>query len=165
MGLRNTAVAFGPVARWLHWTMAIVIVASLALIELADVAPRGSALRTSLRDWHAQVGLVVLGLVWIRLVARLSDTVPPIVPAPAAWSRIAAHAVEWTLYALMVVLPILGIAMMQADGKTVALLGFTLPTWVAVDKAWSHRMEDVHEWLGNAMMVLIGLHEIGRAHV
>ena len=33
-----------------------------------------------------------------------------------------------------------------------------LPTFVPVDKAWAHRVEGVHEWLGNAMMVLIGVH-------
>ena len=29
---------------------------------------------------------------------------------------------------------------------------------MGVDKALAHRLEDVHEWLGNAMLVLIGLH-------
>ena len=58
----------------------------------------------------------------------------------------------------MVALPVLGIAMMRADGKTVSLLGSALPTMMVVDKAWAHRLEDVHEWLGNAMMALIAMH-------
>ena len=58
----------------------------------------------------------------------------------------------------MVVLPVLGIVMLQADGKTVWRLGSSLPGFVAVDKAWAHRLEDIHEWLGNAMIVLIGVH-------
>jgi cytochrome b561 len=88
----------------------------------------------------------------------MTDQAPAIVPAPAAWQTAAAHAVAWTFYALMIVLPITGIVMMQADAKPVALLGFTLPTFVGLDKAWAHQVEDVHEWLGNAMMVLIGVH-------
>ncbi|MFO1313761.1 MAG: cytochrome b [Burkholderiales bacterium] len=158
MPLRNTGQSFGAIARAFHWGMAILIVASLALIELADVAPRGSGLRRALRDWHAQAGLVVLALVWFRLAWRLGNPIPGIVPAPPAWQRAAAHAVEWTFYALMVVQPILGIVMMQADGKTVALLGFALPAFAGVDKAWAHRLEDVHEVLGNTMMILIGVH-------
>jgi cytochrome b561 len=160
MSLRNTAAEFGSLARFFHWVMAILIIGSLALIESADLAPRGSGLRASLRDWHAQVGLVVLALVWFRLAWRLTGTVPGIVPRPAPWQLALAHAVEWSFYALMVVLPILGIVMMQADGKTVSLLGFALPSFFAVDKAWAHRVEDIHEWLGNAMMVLIGLHVV-----
>jgi len=158
MALRNTETAFGSMARALHWGMALLIIVSLALIELRDFAPKGSALRAGLRDWHSQVGLVVLALVWFRFFWRLANIEPAIVPPPAAWQRKAAHAVEWTFYALMVVLPVLGIIMMQADDKTVALLGASLPSFVAVDKPWAHRIEGVHEWLGNAMMVLIGLH-------
>ena len=158
MALRNTDQSFGSLARGFHWGMAILIVASLAMIELADLAPRGSGLKRALRDWHAQAGVLVLGLVWLRLAWRLGNPMPGIVPPPAAWQRAAAHVVEWTFYALMIALPILGIAMMQADGKTVALLGFALPTFVGVDKAWAHRLEDVHEVLGNTMLILIGVH-------
>jgi len=158
MTLRNTDAAYGSLARFLHWSMAILILASLALIEIADVAPRGSAARAAMRDWHAQTGLVVLGMVWLRLGWRLAGNEPAIVPRPAPWQTTAAHIVAWAFYALMIVVPILGVAMMQADGKPVALLGATLPSLVSVDKAWAHELEDVHEWLGNAMMVLIALH-------
>ncbi|MFO1317857.1 MAG: cytochrome b [Burkholderiales bacterium] len=158
MALRSTPTSFGTVARTFHWGMAFLIIAALALIELADLAPRGSALRRGMRDWHAQAGLLVLALVWFRLAWKLLNPEPAIVPPPAAWQRSAAHAVEWTFYALMIVLPVLGVAMMQADGKAVALLGLQVPVLVGVDKGWAHRLEDVHEWLGNAMMALIALH-------
>jgi cytochrome b561 len=140
--------------------MALLIIASLALIELKDFAPKGSAARAALRDWHGETGLVVLALVWFRLLWKLANREPAIVPPLAAWQRMAAHAVAWTFYALMVVLPVLGIVMLQADGKTVSLLGASLPGFVAVDTAWAHRLEDIHEWLGNAMMVLIGVHVV-----
>jgi len=58
----------------------------------------------------------------------------------------------------MVVNPLLGIVMMQADGKPVGLLGFNLPVFVATDKPWAHKLEDIHGWFGNAMMFLIGIH-------
>lgn len=158
MKLRNTSTAFGSIARGLHWSMALLIVVALAMIELRGWAPRGSTLRAGLRDWHSQVGLVVFALVWFRLFWRFVNIEPAIVPPPAPWQRRAAHAVEWTFYALMLIQPILGIVMMQADGKAVSLLGASLPPMVALDKAWAHRLESVHEWLGNAMMALIALH-------
>ena len=68
MTLRNTESAFGSVAKWLHWGMALLIIASLALIELKDFAPKGSAARAALRDWHGEIRLVVLALVWFRLL-------------------------------------------------------------------------------------------------
>ena len=158
MNARNSPTTFGGVARAFHWGMALLILVSLAMIELRGWAPRGSALRGSLRDWHSQAGLVVFALVWFRLAWRLVNVEPGIVPPPAVWQRRVAHAVEWTFYALMVVLPVLGIVMMQADGKTVSLLGASLPPIVATDKVRAHLLEDIHEWFGNAMMVLIAAH-------
>ncbi len=158
MDIRNTPTAFGGVARAFHWGMALLILVSLVMIEVRGWAPKGSALRAGLRDWHAQAGLVVLALVGFRLVWRLVSVEPAIAPPLPAWQRRTAHAVEWTFYALMVVLPVLGIVMMQADGKSVSLLGASLPPMVAVDKAWAHRLEDIHEWIGNAMMALIAAH-------
>jgi len=158
MTARNSPATYGSVARSFHWFMALLILAALAMIELRGWAPRGSVLRGALRDWHSQAGLVVFALVGFRLVWRLANVEPGIVPPPPAWQRHAAHAVEWSFYALMVVLPVLGIIMMQADGKTVSLLGASLPPLVAVDKVRAHRLEDIHEWFGNAMMVLIAAH-------
>ncbi len=158
MGLRNTTQSFGSMARALHWGMALVIVVSIALIELTDLAPRGSALRRGMRDWHMQSGLVILALVWFRIGWRLGNTLPAIVPSPPAWQLKLGHAVEWTFYALMIVLPVLGIAMVQADGRPVALLGLQVPAFMTVDKSFAHQLEDVHETLGNLMMILIGAH-------
>jgi cytochrome b561 len=158
MNARNSPAAFGAIARAFHWGTALLILASLAMIESREWAPKGSALRAGLRDWHAQAGLMVLALVWFRVSWRLVGIEPAILPPPPAWQRRAAHAVEWTFYALMVVLPVLGIVMMQADGKAVSLLGASLPPMVAVDKAWAHRLEDIHEWFGNVMMALIAAH-------
>lgn len=158
MPVRNSETSYGTIAKVLHWGMAALIVLSLAMIEAKDLAPKDSALRAGLRDWHAQVGLLVLAVVWFRLCWKVAAVTPAIVPPPPAWQHTASRVVEWTFYVLMVVLPVLGILMMQADGKAVTLLGFPLLTVTGVDKAWAHRLEDIHEWLGNAMMALIAVH-------
>ena len=88
----------------------------------------------------------------------MSNLVPPIVPPLPAWQRTLSHVVEWTFYFLMILLPILGVCAIQAEGRTVSLLGWTLPTFVGVDKAWSEKVEDTHAWLGTIMLWLIGLH-------
>jgi cytochrome b561 len=158
MNTRNSVDRFGSVARAFHWTMALLILASLTLIEIRGWLPRGNPARAGLRDWHSEIGLVVFSLVWFRLYWRLVNVEPAILPPPTSGQRRAAHAVEWIFYALLFTLPALGIVMMQADGKTVALLGVSVPSFVAVDKPWAHQLEGIHEWLGNAMMALIAVH-------
>ena len=158
MPLRNTPAAYGTIARTLHWTMAILILASLAFIEFRGAFPRGTYFRGAFRDWHVQIGIVVFALVWFRLFWRFANVEPPVMPPLPAWQRAASHVVEYTFYFLMVLLPILGVLSMQAEGRPPALLGWQLPIFVGVDKDWSHKLEDIHEWLGTAMMWLIGLH-------
>ena len=108
MALRNSQSSFGSVARALHWGMALLVIAALALIELTELAPKGQ--RTAPRacgTGTARPGLVVLALVWFRLaLAGCQSPNREIVPPPAAWQRRAAHAVEWTFYGLMIVLPL-----------------------------------------------------------
>jgi cytochrome b561 len=158
MSLRNTESSYGTIAKVLHWGMAALILVSLALIELKSIAPKGSALRDALGDWHGQIGLVVLTVVWFRLCWKAAAVEPAIVPPPPEWQRQAKRAVEWTFYMLMVVLPVLGVLMLQADGKPVTMLGLSLLPLTGVDKVFAQRLAEIHEWLGNAMMVLIAIH-------
>jgi cytochrome b561 len=158
MPLRNTPAAFGTVARAFHWGMAALILVSLAFIEFREWFPRGNYFRGAFRDWHSQIGIVVFALVWFRLYWRFANAIPPIEPPIPAWQRTAAHVIEWTFYFLMILLPILGVLSMQAEGQAPGLLGIPLPTFVGVDKAWSHKVEDIHGWLGTAMLWLIGFH-------
>jgi cytochrome b561 len=158
MSLRNTPIAFGALARAFHWGMAGLVLVSLAFIETREWFPRGTYFRGAFRSWHTQIGLVVFALVWFRLFWRLGNAVPPIEPPIPAWQRMLSHAVEYTFYFLMILLPIMGVLSMQSEGQTVTLLGVSLPTFVGVDKAWSHKVEDLHGWLGTVMLWLIGLH-------
>ena len=129
MTLRNTPSSYGSFVRAFHWGMALLLVVAIVLIELTELAPKGSALRRGMREWHSQAGLLVLALVWFRFAWKLVNTEPAIVPPPVAWQRKAAHAVEWTFYALMVALPVLGIVMRPADGRPVARVGVAPPAW------------------------------------
>ena len=149
---------FGSVARAFHWGMALLILVSLAMIEVTRLraqgqrAARGPA-RLARPVWTRRARAGLVPAVLADRERRTGDR-----STAGGVAAQAAHVVEWTFYALMVVLPVLGIAMLQADGKTVSLLGASLFPMVAVDKAWAHRLEDIHEWFGNAMMVLIGAH-------
>ena len=63
-----------------------------------------------------------------------------------------------TLYALMVVMPILGWLMLSAAGKPIPFFGLELPALIGTDKELSKQIKEVHEWIGTAGYYLIGLH-------
>lgn len=158
MSWNNTAERFGLGPRALHWLIAVLVISALVLIEVRGYAPRGSALRSNLRVWHQQVALVAFILLWFRIAFRLRNVPPPITPAPPAWQHHASQVVHAVFYLLLVVLPILGMVMVQTDGRFVTLFGATLPTFMTPDKALTHQLEEIHEVLGNVMIGAIVLH-------
>ncbi|WP_287877492.1 cytochrome b [Aquitalea sp.] len=150
--LKNSQHSYGRLARALHWLSALAVIAALVFIEFKDIAPKGSPLRDFLKSGHFQAGIIVLLLVLPRLLWRLANRVPDITPTPPAITMLLAHAAHWLLYALMLILPILGIAIVQGAGKDVVFLGNTLPVLFSISKDTAHNLKEVHETLGNVLL-------------
>lgn len=144
--------------RGLHWLMALVIISAWTLIYAKGLFAKGSFERDAVKQAHMIAGLMVFGLIPLRLAARWLWPLPEIDPAPAHWQMTLAKIMHTLLYAGMVVLPILGVLFVQAEGKTISALGFTLPTLIHTDKVLSHSVKEVHETLGLGMLYLVVAH-------
>ena len=86
----------------LHWLMLALIVSVYAAIEFREFFPKGSAPRDALKTWHFMLGLSVLGLVWVRIAARLVWKPPAAADDGPAWQQRAAHIAHLALYAFMI---------------------------------------------------------------
>ena len=115
----NAPNAFHPLARLLHWTMAVLILAMLFI---------GVGMVTTIstkHQWllaiHRPLGVALFVLVILRLCVRLRFK-PPTLPADMpAWQQSAALASHWLLYALMLAMPLVGWAMLSAGGYPIML--------------------------------------------
>lgn len=161
--LRNTSHSYGKVARALHWLCALAVIAALIFIELKGNFPKGDPVRSGLGYAHVQAGLIVLLLVLPRLAWRLGNPPPGISPAPSPLMKLLAHAGHWALYALMLGLPILGIAFIQAKGGEVALFGLGLPSFMPNSPELGKSLKELHELLGNVLLWLSILHAAAAA--
>jgi cytochrome b561 len=107
-------------SRVLHWTMALLILVMLFI---------GIRMVSSLPDYrrlvsiHKPLGIIILGLVAIRLINRLLDPPPPLPEAFPPLLRFAAEGSHWLLYALMFAVPLVGWAMLSAAGYPIQLIG------------------------------------------
>jgi cytochrome b561 len=158
MSWKNTANRYGSLPIALHWLMLLLLIGVYTCTELRTLYPKGSDLRETLKAWHYTQGLLVFILVWLRLAARFAAPAPGIHPAPPAWQQWASKLLHLALYALMIVMPLLGWLAVSAAGKHVPFFGLELPPLMAPDKALAKTIEDVHETIGNAGYFLIGLH-------
>ena len=90
----------------LHWIIAFLIAVNIALIWSASLLP-DNAVRPVI-DTHKSTGITVLGLVILRLLWRRANRPPPLPRAYPLWEKRLAHAAHFTLYVLMLALPLSG---------------------------------------------------------
>ena len=144
-------------AQALHWATALAIVGALVLIEVLDGMPRGET-RSLLMGVHKSLGVTALALVLVRVVWRRLSA-PPAPPPMSAWMEFASRWAHVALYALMVAVPVAGMVMSWSGGRPIGVFGlFTLPDLLPPNPALKSGAEEVHEVLGNAMLILVGLH-------
>jgi cytochrome b561 len=154
--------AYTATARVLHWVIAVMV---LVMVPLGIVITNewGGPVQQPLYNLHKSLGAVLLPLVLLRLVWRLAN--PPL-PLPAdipAAQQAAAHTVHWTLYALLLVQPLLGWIATSAYPAPVPVFGlFELPRIWGEDRALSERLFAAHRWVGIALGV-VALGHIGAA--
>lgn len=146
---------YSKISIGLHWFMLLLLAVVYALIELREFYPRGSEIRETFKAWHFTMGLLVFGLVWIRLVARLRTSRPPQPRSAADWLAAAMHL---ALYALMVLMPVVGWMVLSASGKPIPFFGIELPALIPTNKAMGDQLKEIHALVGTAGYWLVGLH-------
>lgn len=152
------ALTYHPLSIGAHWLTLALLIAVYALIELRGIYPKGSGARELMKTWHGMLGLAVFGLVFVRLALRAIYPTPAITPPPPAWQHRLAEAMHWTLYAFLLVMPLLGWMLLSAKGKPIPLFGLELPALMAPDRGTAKTLEAIHEVIGNLGYALIGLH-------
>jgi cytochrome b561 len=159
---------YTPLARALHWTVAVLILLQTAfgvIMTVGGPEPNFWAMLTTklaLYDVHKLLGVVVLGFVLLRLANRIVRDVPPEDPALEPWQRAAATLVHAWIYLLMIVVPLLGwIGISLYPALTLFKL-FDLPGLSGANRAASESVLIAHAFGAYFLVALIFVH-IGAA--
>ncbi len=157
MNWKNTTERYGVLSILFHWLMLFLLVAVYACIDLREIFPKGSEPRDLLKTWHFMLGLSVFALVWLRLAVRLSGPIPQLAEAPV-WQKFLGEFVHFALYALMIVMPMLGWLLLSAAGKPIPFFGLHLPALIGEDKDIAQLLKEIHETLGTMGYFLVAAH-------
>ena len=156
MRIINTNDRFGIVTIFLHWVIAVLMI-GLLILGLYMVAMPISLEKLKFYGWHKEYGFLVLGLAIIRVFWRLVNLTPEL--SLPRWEEIAARSVHWIFYGFMFALPITGWLITSAAGLPASFFGLiTLPNLVAPNEELRLLFQQVHQWLGYALIAVIGLH-------
>src|SRR6187549_2835096 len=108
-------------ARRFHWWMFGFVALAYLLVNLVDLFERGTPMRRAMLQSHFLTGLVVLALVLPRLLHRMRNAPPPIVPPIASWEVLLSRVTHVLLYAFLLLQPLLGLLMVWLGGRGIGI--------------------------------------------
>ena len=164
------------VAMLLHWAIALLILANIALGLSASLLPTSVLSDTDARfviDTHKSIGITVLGLAIARVLWRFTHRPPPLPAVFPGWEKTAAHAAHIALYVLIFALPLTGwmhdSAWSAAATHPMHLfglvpwprLGFLMHLDPALKDQLHTQLGTLHTWCGYALYVVLALHIAG----
>lgn len=137
----------------LHWLTVIAVVMAYLTqeMELFEDSLGGE-------QWHYLFGLLILISVLPRLIIRLLSPTPPIIPAMSSPMLWVARLTHLALYSFLILMPLAGWLLLNAEGETLTWQGITLPNLIAPNEQWAEWLEELHEAGASAGYLLIGLH-------
>ncbi len=128
----------------IHWLMALMII-GMMIVGWIAASLSFSPLKVELFFWHKSVGILLLGLVIVRIVWRLFERRPAWPAAMPIWERWAARTAHTALYGLMIVTPLSGWVINSAAKIPFKVFGiWTLPSIVSPDEAIQTLAEQIH---------------------
>lgn len=147
-------------ARVLHWTLAILLAAQLALgwyaVSIEEQPDAGTFFNA-----HKSIGLIIATLVVIRIFWRLTHPRQPLPPTMPSWQAGLAAATQALLYLVMVLMPLAGYLGASYSKHGVAFFGLPTPRWTAPDHDLSERFFGYHGVLAWVLVALVTLHVLG----
>jgi cytochrome b561 len=148
----KTLTEYRTPAKTFHWLTAaliFVMVSSGVIAKQMD----GGAIADRLMEVHKTTGILTLVIVLMRLLYRLSDRnrarFGQSDPRPI---------VHWTLYGLIVVMPLLGWAGASDFGARDVLFGYSLPAIWPHQSGYGDLILHLHAYIAFALLALVALH-------
>ncbi|HXY63862.1 MAG TPA: cytochrome b/b6 domain-containing protein [Mycobacterium sp.] len=147
---------FTALSRVLHWLTAVLVFCALFI---------GFVMVNSVGDYsalimiHRTLGVTILAVVLVRLVNRLTHRAPPLPPTVGALERKIVVLSELSLYALLLLQPLIGWTMVSAAGGPIVVFGsFRLPRIAPFDAQLFWLLRQVHSVVAYALMAAIAAH-------
>lgn len=154
-----SATQYSPTQKTLHWALFVLVLAIYGLSYGDDLFPRRDPNRALIQWFHISFGLLLAGLVSWRVVLRLSEGAPELPSSLTGTEKALAKAGHLALYALLIVIPMLGIIVTWFRGDALSFFGlFTIPAPFSPDRDVARSIKEIHGLCANGILILAGLH-------
>jgi cytochrome b561 len=159
---------YSTAARHFHWwtvaLLAIQVTLGLYMTYRGNALNIWDGLTNALYSSHKTLGLVILVLVVARLVYRLVHGAPADEPTITWWQKAASHATHWSLYLLLILVPLVGWLGISLYGARSVFGIATIPPLAAENSEAAKTVLMLHRYLALLTVALIAMH-VGAAVV
>lgn len=151
----TTVARHRPSVRLLHWLTAALVFAALLL---------GFALANAIGDHavllavHKIVGALILIITVVRIVNRFRRRAPALPATVGRWEKLVITGSEGAFYLLLLAQPLLGWAMLSAEGVPVVIGSVPLPPIAPVDAGVYGLLRNGHSVVAYALVALVAAH-------
>lgn len=154
------------IQRLLHWVTAVLIIPTLVLGATlgtlgfeGTVEAFGSQITNTLYVIHKTIGVLLIGLVAIRVIVRLVYGKPHYaIPLGHRWQKITSESVQALLYVGLIAMPLLGWAATATGGYPINFFQWVLPPLLGQNDALAALFFQLHGLFGWAMIGLVSVH-------
>lgn len=156
----NSRTAYGWIHILLHWVTAVTVI-GLFLVGwwMVDLGYYDDWYHTA-PAWHKAVGLLLAGLIAVRLVWKYLNYTPRDLSV-SLWEQKAAHFAHAILYLLLISMFITGYLISTAKGVGISVFDwFTVPAVISLSPAWADRIGQWHWYIAVALMLMVSLHTL-----
>ena len=143
-------------AIFLHWLVAVLIIAVAGIGLYFGVAPRGE--RPFWLNLHAIIGLAMAIAIVARLAWRLAQAPPPSLVGSSRREELAAQAVHFLMYVMMIAVPAFGLVAFIWHARIFDFGMFQLNFGVASERGVYSPAQSFHRWLAYGFLIVIALH-------
>jgi cytochrome b561 len=148
-------------ARHFHWwTVALLLIqvpVGLYMVRRGQ-ATNFDAWTNTLYSSHKTLGLVILVVILARLIYRLAHGAPADEPTITWWQKAAGHANHWSLYLLLILVPIVGWLGISLYGAREVFGLFTIPPLASTNQAAAEGALLLHKYLAYLTIALVAVH-------
>lgn len=161
----HTGPRYTNVARLLHWSMAVLVLAMIAAGFLMVQDGLGRSLQNALFIFHKNTGLLVFALLLLRLAYRWRQPPPPLPASLPGWQVRAAGASHLALYTMLFVMPVAGYVRVKAGGFPIEVLdALGVPSLVPGSEALADLAKAVHYYGAIVIASLVGVHILAASY-
>ena len=157
----NDSQQYPALMRIIHWLMAIGMLGLIASGWYMAGLDKSVSYKYDIYFWHKSFGMLALVAIALRILVRLTSSVPPLPGSMPAYEKKLAHLTHFLLYVMMIAVPFSGFLMSDLGGHPISVFNWFTLELLEDNKDLAGTFWQIHTTIPYVFLGIIALHLAG----